>query len=56
MNGRSKVHRGASIVFIFFLLGLGLGFAWALGFDEERRRRLLKTLSELKELPFRVFI
>ncbi len=36
--------------------GLVLGFALAFRLDEEARRRIRKTLFELRELPFRVLV
>ncbi|MEW6553125.1 MAG: hypothetical protein AB1384_02425 [Actinomycetota bacterium] len=37
-------------------LGACLGAVWAMGLDDEQRRRIKKNLFELRELPFRVFI
>ncbi len=41
---------------LFVACGLLAGFLLASGLDEERRRRLRKNLSELRELPYRVLI
>ncbi len=36
--------------------GIFVGFVLSFRLDEETRRRLRKTLFELRELPFRVFV
>ena len=45
--------------FLFFCgvgAGIAIGALLILGLDEEQRKRIAYTLSELKELPFRFFV
>jgi hypothetical protein len=44
------------LVLLCLCLGALIGGSWAMRLDEEQRRRIRKTLFELGELPFRVFI
>ncbi|WP_287155165.1 hypothetical protein [Candidatus Solincola tengchongensis] len=52
-----SVTRGrAALLAITLAAGLVVGFVLAFRLDEEARRRLRKTIFELRELPFRVFL
>lgn len=53
----SAVARGrAPLLAAAIAGGILLGFTLAFRLDEEARRRIQKTLYELRELPFRVLI
>ncbi|MGQ9475828.1 MAG: hypothetical protein ACUVRX_04005 [Actinomycetota bacterium] len=53
----SAVTRGRAPLLAAALAGgFFLGFTLAFRLDEEARRRVRKTLYELRELPFRVLV
>ncbi|MFW6113607.1 MAG: hypothetical protein ACOC78_01635 [Actinomycetota bacterium] len=56
--GKKGKTRAASIPLypIFLCIGAFAGSAFAFRLDDEQRRRIKKAFSELKELPFRIFI
>lgn len=54
---RGSMTRGrATLIAAALVAGIFLGFVMAFRLDEEARRRLRKTLFEMRELPFRVLV
>jgi hypothetical protein len=48
--------KSALPMIVCLCMGACLGAVWAMGLEDEQRRRIQKNLFELRELPFRVFI
>lgn len=56
-RSRSKMMKSSLKMLALLLLAAGaVGYLMGVRLDEERRGRVMKLLSEAREMPFRVFV